>query len=230
MREYFYRRLYGLWARVDGYLKWIEVTSISTDKHYMKQKLGKTGLTQKEAIYQIICKVLGPRMQPGVEVEDLIAKKDEGYIQPRWNSPELLRMIDLVSAGLVDGTIPSKYNSKSNLKEIKEYSNRITHYWLRHDRRLNGGFSGTRVSKKKQRAIVLQTRIKYDPHLKALKHLYKQSNNEVDKLEIESLIKGRTFSIVLDVFGVDKSEIPLSLKVLLKIEESTQADSESKAA
>lgn len=196
----------------------------------MELKLGKTGLTQKEAIYQIISGVLGSRLQPGVEVEDLIANKPAGDLHPRWNSPELLKMIDLVSVGIIDGTIPSKYNSGSQLKRIREYSNRITHYWLRNDRRLNGGFSGTRVSKKKQRAVILQSRIKNDPQLKALKHYYKKCETESERLELEAFIKGRTFSIILDAFDVDKSEIPLSLQVLLKIEDPIESVATKKAA
>ncbi len=196
----------------------------------MEKKFGKTGLTQKEAIYQIICKVLGARLQPGIEVEDLIANKPEGDLHPRWNSPELLKMIELVSAGIIDATIPSKYNSGSQLKNVREYSNRITHYWLRHDRRLNGGFSGTRISKKKQRAVILQSRIKNDPQLKALKSVYKKCLTDADRFEVESYIKGRTFSIILDAFEIDKNEIPLSLKVILKLEDQPDSNSGKKAA
>ena len=196
----------------------------------MKQKVGKTGLTQKEAIFQIISGVLGARLAPGANVESLIAHKTAGDLKPRWHSPELDKMIALVSEGLLDGTVPSKYNSASDRGKVREYANRITHYWIRHDRRLNGGQSGTRASKKKQRETGLQARLKFDPQLKALHELFEKCPYQTDRLEIETFIMGRTFAILLETFEVDREEIPQSLRARLKLDEVKEKSPTKKSA
>ena len=66
-------------------MKCIEGTIDSSDKLAMKQpKMGKTGLTQKEAIFLIITEVAGNLYQPGVVMKPILWEQtDHNYGRAR---------------------------------------------------------------------------------------------------------------------------------------------------
>lgn len=53
----------------------------------MHRKVGKTGLTQKDAVFEVVKPVLGSNYDPKVSFESLIAQKSDGYVKPQWHSP-----------------------------------------------------------------------------------------------------------------------------------------------
>lgn len=174
----------------------------------MKKKIGRTGLSQKDAVFDIIKSILGASYDPKTGVEGLIAKKADGYIRPRWNSELLERMIALVAQGLQDGTVPSKYNSSSYELQIRQYANRITHYWITHDTRLNGNTSGTREPKLKARNYAIKHNLANDLLLKKLRYSQAQVATLEDGLHAHLWILGRSFEVVLEAYGINPSELP----------------------
>lgn len=100
----------------------------------MDKKVGKTGLNQKEAIFRIITGVLGNRFHPGVDVAPLVNERPD-LSDAR---PALKQIIEQVYRGLLTGVILSKFNPKVEAirtiedQRIREYANRITHYWIKH--------------------------------------------------------------------------------------------------
>lgn len=172
----------------------------------MSRKVGKTGLTQKDAVFEIVKSVLGNNYDPKVSVESRIAHKSDGYVKPQWHSPILNEMIYLVAQGIRDGSIPSKYNSLSS--GVGEYANRITHYWITHDKRLNGNKSGTRKNLLKKRTTTIVHRLEEDPILKGLRVFQNQTETLEDELQIELYVLGQSFWIILETYGIDPRELP----------------------
>jgi hypothetical protein len=183
----------------------------------MERKLGKTGLTQKEAVFGIIKSVLGSRYNPHVSVEQMFTRKGPTDVRPTCNMREIRPMIDIVAKGLSDGTIPSKHNSASSQKQIDQYANRIVHYWLSHDRRLNGNQSGTRKNLAKKRSIVIAHRLEEDPILKGLRIFQHQTETLEDELQIELYVLGQSFWIILETYGIDPREIPEHVQKALRM-------------
>lgn len=174
----------------------------------MDRKIGKTGLTQKDAVFEVVKRVLGSSYDPTVSVESLILKKPDGYVKPQWHSPVLDQMIALVAQGLANGTIPSKYNSSTSDVQIRQYANRITHYWITHDKRLNGNTSGTRRSKVKTRNYAIKHNLTNDILLKKLASRQNQVETLEDGLQVHLWIMGRSFRVVLEAYGIDPEELP----------------------
>lgn len=198
----------------------------------MDRKIGKTGLTQKDAVFEVIKGVLGADYNPKVSVESMIARKSNGYVKPQWHSTVLDQMISLVAQGLRDGSIPSKYNSSSSNLELKQYANRITHYWITHDKRLNGNTSGTRTPKRKARNYAIKHNLANDILLKKFRSSQMQVETLEDGLQVHLWIMGRSFRVVLEAYGIDPSELPDEVQrdLYFNSEESSWLKNKKKAA
>lgn len=181
----------------------------------MDRKLGKTGLTQKDAVFEVVKGVLGKNYDPKVSVESMIAHKSDGYVKPQWHSSVLDQMIALVAQGLRDGTVPSKYNSSNSELQIRQYANRITHYWITHDKRLNGNTSGTRTSKLKARNIAIKHRLANDAILNKFRSRQMRAETLEEGLQIHLWIMGGGFRVVLEAYGIDPSELPEEIQKAL---------------
>jgi hypothetical protein len=110
----------------------------------MQGLTGKTGLTQEEAIFQIIKSALGHLYKDGSDVRPHILKKND-YGRREHASVHLDGIVDAIKVGILDGTIPSERYGTEDKRDnywqlrVENYARRIAHYWLRRDRRLNGG-------------------------------------------------------------------------------------------
>lgn len=203
----------------------------------MQTKRGITGLSQKEAVFQIIKQALGDQFQEGMDVKSTICLSSRlNYGEMRTRSPLLFKIIHNVSAAIIDRTIRSKWNPDKELHsysiekiEIDRYANRIVHYWLKHDKRLNGGQIGARITKQKRQQIVIEGRLKSDPSLISLKKLKDTLSSQVELLEVESFIVGRITAIVFEVLEVDTSPLSSEIKTKLKIDPSVWEIQEKKA-
>lgn len=196
----------------------------------MERKIGKTGLTQKEAVFEIIKKVLGPRYNPKVSVEQMFTRKVQGALRPTWNPREINPMIALVADGLRDGSIPSKYNSTSSKHQVNQYANRITHYWITHDKRLNGNKLGTRKSLTKKRTDTINHRLNQDPVLNGWRALQCDADTLEDELQLELYIAGCGFKIILESYGIDWRELPENVQHLLRLNHDDYMPVEKKEA
>lgn len=188
----------------------------------MNANLGTTGLTQKEAIFQIIKSIVGDLLQPSVPLKPLILNpKVHTHGRTRRQSNPFDRfdifdsVVEEVCKGLVSGLIPSKPREYA---EHLKYASRIVHYWLKHDTRLNGGQIGSRVAKSERRKKELTWKLRSDAQLKNLKALASEHANNKD--EINQYVMGHTFKIILEVYGVNISELPTELLEDLKIIDS----------
>jgi hypothetical protein len=182
----------------------------------MKQpKLGTTGLTQKEAIFQIVKRIAGDKYRSDVPMKPILFSETEHrYGRARSANCPFHNIAEAVYSGLVDGTIPSIIKSDY---ERQAYSARIVHYWLKHDSRLNGGQIGSRVAKSEKRKNELKWKLRSDKQLKAFNELLKQDLSNEDILEIGQHTMGRTFKIILEVYGVNLSEFSPGLLRDLKV-------------
>lgn len=185
----------------------------------MKQiKRGTTGLTQKEAIFRIFKKVMGPQFVEGRDVRPTLCVKSNVYGRANWDASHLNRIMHEIYLGLEDGSIPSKLNdetsetknrSKYTVEKLRrEYANRITHYWMKHDKRLNGGQIATRMANEKKKQIVLLDRVKTDPMMNALRELLKSLTTTEDRHEVQQYISSRIFEIILETFSISPKVIP----------------------
>lgn len=176
-------------------------------------KRGSSGLTQKEAIFQIIIRVAGDLYQPGISMKPVLwGQADHQYGRARSPNCPFDKIVREVYDGLTDGSIPSKLTSNY---DRKEYASRIVHYWLRHDRRLNGGQPGTRMARHKRKQITLLERIKTDPTIIALRESLKAVATEDDRQEVQNYIKGRTFVLILETYEVSVQSIPENIRTEL---------------
>ncbi len=173
---------------------------------------GKTGLTQKEAIFQIIKGVLGPAYSEEINVSPLILKRNLNFGRRRHDSPELDSIAEKIEQGIVDGSIPSeKYNSgkgKISTYSTAEYARRIAIYWIRRDKRLNGGdFSNSR--KKRNLIEAYQVRRDRDPLIHFLKEKISKKSKE-NKLTNEMLVEllDKKIRLLFDVFDLDVESLP----------------------
>lgn len=194
----------------------------------MQTRRGTSGLTQKEAIFRIFKHALGTQFYPGMDVKKVLCTKPNSYGRAKWDSSYLNRIIHEVYEGLCNGTIPSKLNSNSEghsesyFNQLRrEYANRITHYWMKNDKRLNGAVSGSRMATDKKKRIVLTDRLNSDPALRAMKALYIQQQDDAAKFEIETYLMGRVFSIVLETYGIDLNSLPQEVREYMKIDQQT---------
>lgn len=175
-----------------------------------KPKRGTTGLTQKEAIFQIIKRVAGDLYKPGFEMKPILWEQtDHSYGRARSPSCPFDKIVREVFEALSSGSIPSKLTSEY---DRKEYASRIVHYWLKHDKRLNGGQPGTRMAKTKKKQIALLDRLSTDPVLKAMKTLQLTLEKEEDRREVESHIQGRIFTIILETHEVSLEAVPENIR------------------
>lgn len=173
-------------------------------------KRGTTGLTQKEAIFQIIKRVAGDLYRPGVEMKPILwSQTDHCYGRARSPSCPFDKIVREVHVALSNGSIPSKLTSDY---DRKEYASRIVHYWLKHDKRLNGGQPGTRIAKIKKKQIALLDRLSTDPTLKEMKALQLNLENGEDRREVEQFIRGRIFSIILETHEISFDAIPENIR------------------
>jgi hypothetical protein len=160
----------------------------------MKQPTrGTTGLTQKEAIFQIIKRVAGYLYRPGVSMKPLLWEQtDHCYGRARSASCPFDKIVREVYQGLRSGTIPSKISSDY---DREAYASRIVHYWLKHDKRLNGGQVASRMANTKKKQIVLQDRVRTDPMMNALRELLKSLTTTEDRQEVQ---RNQHFKQVVD--------------------------------
>lgn len=192
----------------------------------MQTKRGTGGQTQKEAIFRIFKQVLGERYYPGMDVKKVLCIKANTYGRAKWDSSFLNRIIIEIYEGLCSGAIPSKLNSNSeghserhldNLR--REYANRITHYWMKHDKRLNGSVSGSRMAMDRKRQIALEVRLNSDPMMKSMKAmLQEQEPNSALQFEIQTYLMGRLCRHLLETYGIDIDGLPLSVRETLKLD------------
>lgn len=180
----------------------------------MKQpRLGTTGFTQKEAIFQIVKKISGSLYQPGVPMKPVLWEKaDPNYGRSRRANCPFDAIVEAVYEGLSNGSIPSKLDSDY---ERRKYASRIVHYSLRHDKRLNGGLSNTRTVKKKKLSI--QDLLKNDRAIKAMNSLMSNHLSSEDQAEIQSFIVGRMFTLILEANDIDFESIPENVRDELKM-------------
>lgn len=188
-------------------------------------KVGITGLTQKDAIFQIAKSIAGELYRSDVPMKPLLWKQTD-HEHGRIRSPNcpFNKIVEAVYSGLLDGSIPSEIKTDH---ERRAYSSRIVHYWLKHDKRLNGGQVGSRIVKSEQRLKELEWKLKSDDQLKTMKKIA-PTLSEIKQLEMSQYIMGRTFKAILEVYDVSVSELPESLLEELKIVIS--AESEKKAS
>lgn len=175
-----------------------------------KPNRGTTGLTQKEAIFQIIKRVAGDLYKPGVEMKPILwDQTDHCYGRARSPNCPFDKIVREVFEALSNGSIPSKLTSEY---DRKEYASRIVHYWLKHDKRLNGGQPGTRMAKAKKKQIALLDRLSTDPVLKAMKALQLTLEKVEDRQEVECHIQGRIFTIILETHEVSLEAVPENIR------------------
>lgn len=182
----------------------------------MKQpKRGTTGLTQKEAIFQIVRRIAGDLYQPGVSMKALLWEQtDHCYGRARRAMCPFDKIVREVYSGLSGGSIPSKITSDY---ERRGYSSRIVHYWLKHDKRLNGGQPATRMAKTRRKQIAILERISTDPVLKAMRALLHTLDKNDDRHEVQTAINGRTFTLVLEINEISMDAVPENLRKELSL-------------
>lgn len=172
--------------------------------------MGKTGLTQKEAIFLIITEVAGNLYQPGVVMKPILWEQtDHNYGRARSPLCPFDKIVRRVFEGLTDGTIPSKLTSNY---DRQEYASRIVHYWLKHDKRLNGGQPATRMAKDKRKQIAILERLATDPMLEAIRAALKVYTKQEDQDLLELHMIGRKFTLILETYGISVDAIPENLR------------------
>lgn len=183
----------------------------------MKNKaLGKTGLTQKDAIFEIIKKLSGELYTPDMPMKPIIKNLGSQYL--------LQAIVKLVINGIEDGSIPSKHNQNSSVGKKQVYAYQIVQNSLKHDKRLNGGKIGIQEARKKQIYKLIKNRVESSNLIKNMHLLHNEpERSEVDRLEIQSYIAGAKFKIILEAFKIDLKIIPQELLIELKLIESEAA-------
>lgn len=196
-----------------------------------QQILGKTGLTQKDAIFEIIKNALGNEYNPNVPVKNALYVTTPTYEGVTKNLNSTFRKISKqVYEGLVDGSIPSKITTEY---KRKEYSTRIIHYWLKNDPRLNGGSSAHEKKKKlkdfhkllqpsllRQRHI--QLKFANDPQLSSLEELLSQTNLEIDRFELSYNLYKRSIELILETFEINSPALVEEISKVLKKDHVTK--------
>ena len=173
---------------------------------------GKTGLTQKEAIFQIIKGVLGDLFQEGADVRPQILKRND-YGRREHASVELDTIVQKITDGILGGTVPSdRYGSESNPSPdylVSEYARRIALYWLRRDRRLNGG-SKPRLEAAKDKFAWYRRRRASNPGLDKISELATR-DGEANHVYIYAaqLLK---FKMFLECMGIDPETVPEDIR------------------
>lgn len=203
----------------------------------MEIKLGATGLTQKEAIFRIFKRVLGSKFDLAIPVRNVLETKPNNYGSSKWESSQFNRIIHEIYEGLCSGVIPSKLNSDRNthgshyLDQLRRnYANRIAHYWMKHDKRLNGNKSGTRTSSPVGKYKKLAEILAQDKAYQALTELYSQHSKSVESFEIQTYILSRAFQLTMETFGIKLSSLPAEIQKHLKQIDSVTESPSKKAA
>ncbi len=180
---------------------------------------GKTGLTQKEAIFQTIRSVVGDRFREGVDVRAIVCEPNH-YGRREHTSAALDEITRRIAVGLRDGTIPSEKYSASKQSgtsgdyRVTQYSRRIALYWLRHDKRLTGGptrhSEATCFSARKYWNIRLEDTV--------LRRLILQlpGRSEYDHAAISQIIYIRKLELLLQAHGINVHRLPDEVKADLE--------------
>lgn len=204
----------------------------------MEIKKGKTGLTQKEAIFEIFKSILGDKFYPGMDVRKILCTKPNSYGRSKWVSPQLQEIILRVYNGISNGTIPSKLNTNEHkhydhyFQQLqREYANRIVHYWMKHDKRLNGSVSGSRMASARKRQIALEVRLNSDPMMQSLKALFlQQEPNSALQYEVETYLMGRLFRNLLETYGIEIESLTPYVRDTLKLDATKDSVGQDKKA
>lgn len=170
---------------------------------------------QKEAVFQIVKTVLATRYQDGMKANDVL------------NYEEKITIADRVMVGIKNGSIPHKGGVPHS-----RYGYLILNYWLRNDKRLNGGVRGAspislgrlehRYETLKQANILLQDLIKIRNHSELPEEKRIEADNHIWVLQLQTFIKASGINLlqlsddVLKELGFDKAELKRSRTVIRK--------------
>ena len=188
------------------------------------QKLGFKGgaRTQKEEIFLIISGVLGEKFESGDDARRLLYGTNRQHYGRRVYDSEMLdRIRSRITDGLKTGKIRSikkkawlsqgtrevrTYSGTRLHDPVEEYANKIMHYWLRHDARLNGS-SVSKFPMHRYQALK-----KDDPRLRALNGVLHNEPQSLNTDLVCSHIQVRVLELILKAYGFDPDVLPLSVR------------------
>ncbi len=183
--------------------------------------MGRTSevLTQKEAIFLIISTSLGERFKEGTDARTLLYGPNRKHYGRRvYDSKDLDQIRAKITDGLRNGKVPSTKKqvwAREGSKEVgtysgtrihdpvEEYANKIMHYWLRRDTRLNGGHSPGKVWYKNYLKLK-----RNDKRLKSIQGLLELKSHTNDAILIQAHIKIRELELLLTAHGVELEKLP----------------------
>jgi hypothetical protein len=199
----------------------------------MSQKRDKP--TQKEVIFKIILGRLGTRYRAGFDCRQLLyGPNRKGYGRRVFDSEDLDEIRTKISAGLRNGDVPSKkseqwakapikktpsYSGLRDYDPAEEYANRIMHYWLKNDSRLNGSAPVSRKDFLRFPLHRYENLKSKDTRLQALRGLLHNEMVRTGKSDelLEVHLQRRILELLLAAFGVRVEDLPAKIQKDLQI-------------